>query len=113
MTLASNFVQHPPTFQIKVRLPLFQGHKHQYISNILFLATPEAAEVPEPGIKPVPQRWQCQMLNPLHHLGTPQIFFLQEQNHKEEENWIFHETEDFGPAINPYFKVEHFWDPRE
>ena len=29
------------------------------------------AEVPGPGIKPAPQRWQCQILNLLSHQGTP------------------------------------------
>ena len=31
------------------------------------------AEVPEPGIKHVPQQWQCQLFNPLHHQGIPQF----------------------------------------
>ena len=40
------------------------------------------AEVPGPGIKLVPQQWpkllqwQCQVLNPLHHKGTPMIFLI-------------------------------------
>ena len=28
-------------------------------------------EVPRPGIKPKPQQWKCQILNPLSHKGTP------------------------------------------
>ena len=29
------------------------------------------AEVPRPGIEPKPQQWQCQIVSPLSHQGTP------------------------------------------
>ena len=32
---------------------------------------PRHAEAPRPGREPVPQQWQCQILNPLSHQGTP------------------------------------------
>ena len=46
-----------------------------FFSFFPFLAMPMAMEVPRPGIKskpqlqPVPQLWQCQILNLLHHSG--------------------------------------------
>ena len=33
------------------------------------------AEIPRLGIELEPQ-WQCQILNPLHHQGTPQCLFF-------------------------------------
>ena len=47
-----------------------------YLIIFFFWLHPWHVEVPEPGIKPAPQQWQCQIiLNPLSHQGTP-IFFL-------------------------------------
>lgn len=48
-------------------------------NNGFFLATPTAAEVPRPGIKPTPQQWpkplqrQCWSLSPLCHKRTPKL----------------------------------------
>ena len=45
--------------------------------SLLFWPLLWRAEVPRPGIKPTPQQqlellqWQCQILNPLCHKGTP------------------------------------------
>ena len=45
--------------------------------SYFFWPHPQHAEVPGPGIKPVPQQqpellqWQCQILNLLNHTGTP------------------------------------------
>ena len=36
---------------------------------------PQHVEVPQPGIKPVSQQWQHQILNWLNHLGIPLYFF--------------------------------------
>ena len=42
---------------------------------IYFCPLPLHAEVSWPGIKPVPQQWQCWILNLLCHEGTPLLFF--------------------------------------
>ena len=41
-----------------------------------FLAVPVHVEVPRPRIKPMPQRWQHRILNPLSHTGTLKVFIL-------------------------------------
>ena len=38
-----------------------------------FHTYPWQAEVPGPGIEPVPHQWQHRILNPLHHQGTPRL----------------------------------------
>ena len=46
------------------------------IRIVFFFPYPQHAEVPRPGIKPMPQQWpkplqwQCWILNPLYHKGT-------------------------------------------
>ena len=35
---------------------------------------PGTESTPKQG--PEPQQWQCQILNPLHHPGTPQVFYF-------------------------------------
>ena len=35
-----------------------------------FWLYPQHTKVPGPGIRPMPQQWQCQILNPLSHQGT-------------------------------------------
>ena len=51
----------------------------RYIYIFFFLATPNLVEVPEgpkelPQQGPKPLQWQHQILNPLHHKGTPRFF---------------------------------------
>ena len=65
-------------------------HNAEGIANVKFLfiylfiwLSPQYMEGPGPGIKPMPQQqsepltWQCQLLNPLHHKGTPLIFLIE------------------------------------
>ena len=51
---------------------------HTVSHRILFWPCPRHAEVPRPGIEPQqqlePLQWQHQILNPLHHKGTPTYF---------------------------------------
>ena len=44
---------------------------------LVFVFSPplKHAEVPRPGIEPEPQQWQCWILNPLSHQGTPSLSF--------------------------------------
>ena len=46
---------------------------HLFLSFFFFFFWPclQHVECPGPGIKNVPQQWQCQVLNPLCHQGTP------------------------------------------
>ena len=65
-----------------------RGFIVQQSAYSFFWPCPQHAEVPRPGIKPLPQqqhspqKWQCQILMPLGHQGTPissfyiYIFFL-------------------------------------
>ena len=42
---------------------------------VYFWPCPRHAESPGPGIKPMPQQWQCQILNSLRHQGTPPLYY--------------------------------------
>ena len=51
-------------------------HKKFFFFFFFFWLHPWHAEVPRPGIKPLPQQQQCQIFNPLSHKGTPETFFF-------------------------------------
>lgn len=73
------------------------------------------ADIPGPGFEPLPQPWQCQILHPLGHQGTPTFLFLLcglevtagQQGRWSEEN-LEHELEEhednrscISPSVQP------------
>ena len=58
------------------------GPKWEGDNLFFFFWYPQHAEVPGPGIKPVPRKLpeplqgQCQNLNPLHHQGAPSFLLI-------------------------------------
>ena len=69
----------PPIPQFQYNLPRLPKLDSGYWSCVhtffLFWTHPWHTEVPGPGIKPEPQQWKHQVLNPLHHQGTPSYTF--------------------------------------
>ena len=53
------------------RLNSIYGLWRDFFPFFFFWPHPQQGGVPGPGIEPAPQQWQCQILNPLSHQGTP------------------------------------------
>ena len=61
-----------------------------WILFFFFFPYPQHAEILGPGIEPAPwqwpepQQWQCQVLNPQHHQGTPVV-----DSYRNLQIWIY------------------------
>ena len=51
---------------------------------LIFLVPSWHVEVPRPGIEPPRQQWQCQILNPLSHQGSPKANYYHPHFREEE-----------------------------
>ena len=47
-----------------------------FLAFCLFLAMPAVTVVPGSGTESLPRKWQCLILNPLSHQGTPMLFIF-------------------------------------
>ena len=78
----------PATSWILDLFPL-NTKRNVWFLGLFVLLHPQHMEIPKPGIKPKPQQWQCQILNPLCHHGTPRYAFNDTQI--ETENAVSRE----------------------
>ena len=62
-----------------------------------------------PGIKPVPQQWQHQILNPLDHQGTPRIDVFEKNTGDMIEFLTAHQKEQMpgSPTIADVWLLDY------
>ena len=83
----------------------FLVFKSRFYCCINFWLPPRHVEVPGTGIEPMPQQWQHQILNPLHHKGTPCFCFCFRLNFLEQ---VFCVCVCVCVCVNNFFS-QHFF----